>query len=77
VTRGKDFTFVTFVIQQLNNRFYLKDIGALFFFLGVKVIPTKAGLFLSQHKYFHDLLSNTNIDGVKDVYTPLSISQSP
>jgi hypothetical protein len=77
VTRGKDSNFVTFVIQQLNNRFYLKDIGALFFFLGVEVIPTKAGLFLSQQKYFRDLLSNTNIDGVKDVYTPLSISQSP
>lgn len=48
--------------------------GLLHFFLGVEVIPTQIGLFLSQDKYVHDLLTNPNKIGVKDVSTPLSTS---
>ncbi|KAF5462336.1 hypothetical protein F2P56_018355 [Juglans regia] len=50
--------------------------GFLNLFLGVEVIPTCEGLFLSQHKYVHDLLKSTNMDGAKDVSTPLSTSNS-
>jgi hypothetical protein len=46
--------------------------GSLHFFLDMEVIPTTAGLFLSQHKYIHDILSNTNMLGAKEVSTPLS-----
>jgi hypothetical protein len=50
--------------------------GSLHFFLGVEVIPTKAGLFLTQHKYVRELLANSNMIGAKDISTPLSTSQS-
>lgn len=50
--------------------------GHLSFFLGVEVIPTHAGLFLSQHQYIRDLLSTTNMLGAKDVSTPLSTTNS-
>lgn len=50
--------------------------GSLHFFLGVEVFLSRAGLFLSQHKYVRDLLSNTNISSAKGVSTPLSTSQS-
>ena len=56
--------------------FSLKDMGSLHFFLGIEVIPTRAGLFLSQHKYVCDLLANTSLSGAKDVSTPLSTAQS-
>ena len=56
--------------------FSLKDMGSFHFFLGIEVIPTRAGLFLLQHKYVHDLLANTSMTGVKDVSTPLSKTQS-
>ena len=56
--------------------FSLKDMGSLHFFLGIEVIPTRAGLFLSQHKYVRDLLANTSMSGAKDVSTPLSTTQS-
>jgi hypothetical protein len=56
--------------------FSLKDMGPLHFFLGVEVIPTKAGLFLTQHKYIRELLANSNMSGAKDISTPLSTSQS-
>ena len=44
--------------------------------MGIEVIPTKAGLFLSQHKYIRELLDNTGMSGAKDVSTPLSTTQS-
>ncbi|KAF5445194.1 hypothetical protein F2P56_034261 [Juglans regia] len=76
VITGNDPKFVTSIIQQLGARFSLKDLGNLHYFLGVEVIPTPQGLFLSQHKYIRDLLSKTNMVGVKDVSTSLSTSTS-
>ena len=64
------------IIKQLGDMFSLKDMGSLHFFLGIEVIPTWAGLFLSQHKYVRDLLANTSMSGAKDVSTPLSTTQS-
>ena len=64
--------FAASVIQQLGRKFSLNDLGPLHFFLGIEVIPTQNGLFLTQHKYIRDLLARTCMDGAKDVTTPLS-----
>ncbi|KAL9239991.1 hypothetical protein vseg_014258 [Gypsophila vaccaria] len=60
-------TFVT----TLANRFSLKDLGPLSYFLGVEVIPCAHGLFLNQQKYIRDLLHKTNMDDAKPASTPL------
>jgi hypothetical protein len=70
VLTGNDSSFVKSLIQQLGDQFSLKDMGPLNYFLGVKVVSTCAGLFLSQHKYVRDLLSKTSMVGAKDVSTP-------
>lgn len=44
-----DPTFVSTVIYKLGARFSLEDMGQLPFSLGVEVIPTIIGLFLSRH----------------------------
>ena len=72
VITGNDSAFVSFIIAQLSNRFSVKDMGQLHFFLGMEVIPTTTGLFLSQHKYIRDLLTKLNMHGAKAVVTPLS-----
>ena len=74
IITGNDPSFVSSIIDQLGNRFSLKDMGQLHFFLGMEVIPTTKGLFLSQHKYIRGLLTKTNMHGAKDVTTPLSTS---
>ncbi|KAL4560332.1 hypothetical protein LXL04_032482 [Taraxacum kok-saghyz] len=48
--------------------------GPLHHFLGVEVIPTKSGLFLSQHRHVQDLLTQFRMDGAKEVATPLNPS---
>uniref|UniRef100_A0A2N9I0C7 Reverse transcriptase Ty1/copia-type domain-containing protein n=1 Tax=Fagus sylvatica TaxID=28930 RepID=A0A2N9I0C7_FAGSY len=76
VITGNNSLFVTSIIKRLGDMFSLKDMGSLHFFLGVEVIPTPAGLFLSQHKYIRELLAKTSMSGAKDVSTPLSTTQS-
>lgn len=50
VITGNNFNFVASTIKQLGDMFSLKELSLLHFFLGVEVIPTCTGLFLSQHK---------------------------
>ncbi|GKV47871.1 hypothetical protein SLEP1_g54727 [Rubroshorea leprosula] len=60
----------------MGARFSLKDLWPLSFFLGVEVIPTVIGLFLSQHRYIIDLLQQYNMHEAKPMPTPLAASTS-
>ena len=62
------------LIAALSRRFSIKDLGDLHFFLGIEVLPTPTGLFLSQQKYIRDLFARTKMEGVKDHVTPMSTS---
>ena len=66
--------FVATIINKLSHTFSVKDMGHLHIFLGIEVVPTAKGLFLSQHKYIQDLLSKTFMDMAKDIHTPMSTS---
>ncbi|XP_016651035.1 PREDICTED: uncharacterized mitochondrial protein AtMg00810-like [Prunus mume] len=59
-------------IATLAYRFSIKYLGFLHYFLGVEVVPTTTGLFLSQHYYIRDLLLKAKMDSAKEVSTPLS-----
>ena len=76
ILTGNNSVFVANIIDQLGQTFSIKDLGPLHFFLGVEVIPTADGLFLTQHKYIRDLLAKTSMDGARDITTPLSTSVS-
>ena len=43
-------------ITTLSAQFAMKDLGDIHYFLGVQVMRTPTGLFLSQHKYVTDLV---------------------
>lgn len=66
-------SFLATTIKNLGDRFSIKDLGSLHYFLGVKVVPTQTRIFfLSRYQYVRDLLASTNMSGAKDVFTPLS-----
>lgn len=71
ILKGNNTKFLEKFVMQLSNRFSLKDLGPLHYFLGVEVINTQNGLFLSQHRYILDLLEQYNMTGAKDVVTPM------
>ncbi|KAJ9556427.1 hypothetical protein OSB04_011041 [Centaurea solstitialis] len=75
VLTGNNPNFLNNFVTTLASRFSLKDLGQLSNFLGVEIIPTKDGLFLSQHSHIRDLLTRHGMDGAKVVNTPLSSSQ--
>lgn len=45
----------------LATKFKIKDLGKLKYFLGIKVVRSKHGIFLSQRKYVLDLLTKTGM----------------
>ena len=60
------------LVQQLNTRFALKDLGEVDYFLGIQVKHTTDGLHLSQTKYVTDLLCKTKMQYAKELPTPMS-----
>nr|GFB31676.1 probable serine/threonine-protein kinase PBL21 [Tanacetum cinerariifolium] len=49
--------FLDHFVNALSKKISIKDLGILHHFLGVEVIPTPTGLFLSQHhRYIQDNL---------------------
>ena len=59
VITGSDSTGISSLKSFLHGQFHTKDLGMLRYFLGVEVIRSKHGIFLSKRKYVLDLLSET------------------
>lgn len=70
IVTGSNSTHMDMLIQHLQSRFAVKDLGSLSFFLGIEVTRCKEGLFLSQHKYIVDLFRRHKMDGAKPLRTP-------
>lgn len=56
ILTGSDNAILEHFVTILAQRFSLKDLGPLHHFLGVEVIPTSSGMFLSQARYITDIL---------------------
>ena len=72
---GSSAAHVTAFISTLAQRFSLKDLGNLSYFLGVEAHFTSNGLFLSQRKYTSDLLHRLNMAYAKPVSTPIATTE--
>jgi len=60
------------LITLLQTEFKPRDLGSVYFFLGIKVKPTAMGILLSQHKYALDIIQRTGMVSCKPFDTPLS-----
>ncbi|CAJ2666261.1 unnamed protein product [Trifolium pratense] len=72
IVTGSSSTELSRLIATLAARFSLKDLGYLNYFLGVEVIPSTAGMFLSQRKYITDLLQKSGMTEGKPASTPIT-----
>ena len=51
--------------KLLDDRFGLKDLGSLRYFLGLEVAKTNEGISLNQRKYSLEILKDTGFIGSK------------
>ncbi|GKV09122.1 hypothetical protein SLEP1_g20667 [Rubroshorea leprosula] len=71
IITGDDVAGVEELKQSLSQKFEMKDIGVLSYFLGLEVISSDDGYLHSQVKYASDFVSKTELNDGKSVSTPL------
>ncbi|KAG8488866.1 hypothetical protein CXB51_016760 [Gossypium anomalum] len=72
VISGSAIDEINLFVQQLHNQFALKDMGNLYYFLGIKVSRSSSGsLHLCQQKYVRELLGRSSMTNAKGVHTPM------
>ena len=71
VITGSDSKGISSLKSFVHSQFHSKHLGMLRYFLGIEVMRSKHGIFLSQRKYVLDLLSKTEKLGVKPCSSPM------
>src|SRR6187200_855126 len=57
IITGNDEKEMTTLKEKLFTEFEMKNLGRLKYFLGIEVLRSKQGIFISQKKYVLDLLA--------------------
>nr|KYP62218.1 hypothetical protein KK1_016743 [Cajanus cajan] len=68
---GNDPIAISSLKQFLHNRFRIKDLGDLKFFLGIEVSRSKKGIFISQRKYTLEIVKDGGYLGAKPMDFPM------
>ncbi|GLT99976.1 hypothetical protein SLE2022_173770 [Rubroshorea leprosula] len=71
IITGDDNAGVEELKQSLSQKFKMKDLGVLSYFLGLEVTSSDDGYLLSQAKYAFNLVSKVELNDSKSVSTPL------
>jgi len=71
IITGDDAIEIGRIKDNLSEKFEVKDLGQLKYFLGIEVARSQKGIFLSQRKYVLDLLSETHMLACRPVSTPI------
>jgi len=70
---GDDPDHISHVKEYLNKEFQMSDLGPLSYFLGIEVLQTQKGIYLSQSKYIQDLLNRSGLSDTRTVVTPMDL----
>ncbi|XP_016652654.1 PREDICTED: putative disease resistance protein RGA1 [Prunus mume] len=69
--KGTDAATISIIKNLLRQRFHLKDLGDLKYFLGIEVSRSSKGLYLSQRKYALDILKDSGLIGARPTFFPM------
>ena len=70
---GDDIEHISHVKKQLGEQFQMSDLGPLSYFLGIEVLRSAKGYYLSQSKYIQDLLARSGITDSRIAATPMDL----
>ncbi|XP_057755675.1 uncharacterized mitochondrial protein AtMg00810-like [Arachis stenosperma] len=74
ILAGNDLGEINAVKTVLDDRFKIKDIGDLKFFIGMEVARSKEGILLNQRKYAMDILKDASFENCKPASTLMDYS---
>jgi len=56
--------------KSMMNEFEMTDLGMMHYFLGIEIVQSDIGIFLSQKKYVRDILDRFHMHDCNSVNTP-------
>ena len=68
---GNDSTCVAKLKQVLDQKFGIKDLGSLKYFLGLEIVRGAKGININQRKYALNVLKEVGMIGCKPAKTPM------
>ena len=71
---GDDLSGIQELKNFLSQQFAMKDLGHLSYFLGLAIIHSIDGLYITQAKYAFELLSRAGLTDSKTVDTPIKLN---
>ena len=71
---GDDVDRIVVLKFDLASHFEMKDLGALWYFLGIEVASSTKGYLLSWSKYIVDILNQACLTNTKTIDTPLEVN---
>lgn len=74
IITGSDTEEIKELKKNLSTEFEIKDLGGLKYFLGIEVLRSRRGIFISQRKYILDLLAETGLVDGKPADTPMMVN---
>lgn len=76
ILTGNDQHLLAEFLKSVGEKFRIKDMGALSYFLGIQATFRETGLFLNQEKYATDLLEAAGMLECQPMPTPLPLQTS-
>ncbi|XP_014522704.1 uncharacterized protein LOC106779159 [Vigna radiata var. radiata] len=70
ILAGNSMTEINHIKALLDNKFHIKNLGELKYFLRLEVARSKKGIHLCQRRYALDILKETGMLGCKPCSTP-------
>lgn len=76
IITGTSDSYIVDLICRLQSQFDMTDLRGLKYFLGLEITCSTTGIYVSQIKYAHDILSRFGLAAAKSCRTPIALKHS-